>query len=89
MSTDVVDSINEFSNSSDSDIWQSYYNLLYFQRLSYNPWVGSVIGSILVGLSGIFPLLVIPIDGGASITKGGEFNCIFYFFIFLNFKNGF
>ncbi|XP_036399774.1 zinc transporter ZIP13 isoform X1 [Megalops cyprinoides] len=35
-------------------------------------WVCSLIGSIMVGLSGIFPLLVIPIEAGATLkTEAG------------------
>ncbi|KAK9501838.1 hypothetical protein O3M35_012492 [Rhynocoris fuscipes] len=72
----------DFSNTSDSDIW--FQNLILtvnpFSNLDYNPWLGSVIGSIIVGLSGIFPLLVIPIDGAANFTKKGQF---FFNFSFL------
>jgi len=38
----------------------------------YHPWLMSAIGSFVVGLSGIFPLLVIPIDEGANLKSGGE-----------------
>lgn len=34
------------------------------------PWIGSIIGSLLVGLSGIFPLLLIHVDGD-NLKKGG------------------
>ncbi|KAG9352690.1 hypothetical protein JZ751_021104 [Albula glossodonta] len=35
-------------------------------------WVCSLLGSIMVGLSGIFPLLVIPIEAGAALkTEAG------------------
>ncbi|KAJ8394929.1 hypothetical protein AAFF_G00040520 [Aldrovandia affinis] len=35
-------------------------------------WIYSLIGSIMVGLSGIFPLLVIPIEAGAALkTEAG------------------
>uniref|UniRef100_A0A170TVG7 Zinc transporter zip13-like protein n=1 Tax=Triatoma infestans TaxID=30076 RepID=A0A170TVG7_TRIIF len=62
----------DFSNTSDSEIWfrNLFQSVNSFSSLDYNPWVGSVIGSVIVGLSGIFPLLVIPIDGGVNITKG-------------------
>jgi len=32
----------------------------------------SIISTILVGLSGIFPLLVIPLEAGPSLKHGGE-----------------
>ena len=36
-------------------------------------WLYSLVGSIVVGLSGIFPLLVIPIEAGAALkTEGGK-----------------
>ncbi|XP_064423228.1 zinc transporter ZIP13 isoform X3 [Latimeria chalumnae] len=36
-------------------------------------WLCSLVGSMLVGLSGIFPLLIIPIEAGAALkSKGGE-----------------
>lgn len=35
-------------------------------------WLYALVGSIAVGLSGIFPLLVIPIEAGAALkTEGG------------------
>ncbi|XP_072374872.1 zinc transporter ZIP13-like isoform X1 [Scyliorhinus torazame] len=36
-------------------------------------WICSLIGSVIVGLSGIFPLLVIPIEAGAALkSKDGS-----------------
>jgi len=35
-------------------------------------WAYSVIASALVGLSGIFPLLVIPLETGEALRRGGE-----------------
>lgn len=32
----------------------------YFKSFEYTPWVFSILGSILIGLSGILPLIVIP-----------------------------
>lgn len=42
----------------------------FLPQMEYHPWVMSAIGSVLVGLSGILPLLVIPIDAGASMKNG-------------------
>lgn len=39
--------------------------------LDYMPWVWATIGSILVGLSGVLPLLVIPIDQTDNLRQGG------------------
>lgn len=35
-------------------------------------WLYSIFGAILVGLSGIFPLLVIPLEAGPALRHGGE-----------------
>lgn len=35
------------------------------------PWIWVTIGSILVGLSGVLPLLVIPIDQTDNLKQGG------------------
>lgn len=43
-------------------------------QMEYHPWILSAIGSVVVGLSGILPLLVIPIDAGASIKHGGGYH---------------
>lgn len=65
----------DMTNTSDSDVWflDLYSSVNSFSGPNYNPYIGSVLGSIIVGLSGIFPLLVIPIDGGASFNKGGKY----------------
>ncbi|XP_075229101.1 zinc transporter Zip99C [Lycorma delicatula] len=40
--------------------------------MDYNPLVWSLLGSVVVGLSGIFPLLVIPIEEGENLNKGAS-----------------
>ncbi|XP_011505595.1 PREDICTED: zinc transporter ZIP13 isoform X2 [Ceratosolen solmsi marchali] len=45
--------------------WQTFNN--YFE---YRPWLFSLLGSAMVGLSGVFPLLVIPIDEAADLKHG-------------------
>lgn len=44
-----------------------------FGTFHYYPWIFSLIGSMLVGLSGIFPLLVIPLEGGEALKFGSEY----------------
>lgn len=40
-------------------------------------WLYSLVGSVAVGLSGILPLLIIPIDAGAALkTEGGTLDQI-------------
>ncbi|XP_033218583.1 zinc transporter ZIP13 homolog isoform X2 [Belonocnema kinseyi] len=46
--------------------WNAAVN--YFE---YQPWVFSLLGSAMVGLSGILPLLIIPIDDGTNLKNGG------------------
>ena len=41
-------------------------------NFDYHPWVFAVIGSTLIGLSGVLPLLVIPIEEGANLKTGGK-----------------
>lgn len=48
--------------------------------LEYQPWFFSLVGSVMVGLTGVFPLLVIPADAGADIKNGGNNNCCFFLF---------
>lgn len=35
------------------------------------PWFSALLGSIFVGLAGVFPLLVIPIDDSKNLKHGG------------------
>ncbi|KAM7361239.1 zinc transporter Zip99C isoform 1-T4 [Cochliomyia hominivorax] len=34
----------------------------YFKAFEYTPWIFSLLGSVVIGLSGILPLLIIPTD---------------------------
>lgn len=34
----------------------------YFMGFEYTPWIFSLLGSVVIGLSGILPLLIIPTD---------------------------
>ena len=38
---------------------------------SKEAWIYSIVSSALVGLSGIFPLLVIPLESGEALKHGG------------------
>lgn len=44
----------------------------YFEEFEYTPWVFSLFGAALIGLSGILPLFVIPDLGTGDTSK--EFN---------------
>lgn len=54
-----------------------------FLSVQYQPVIMSVIGSIIVGLSGLFPLLVLPVDDTISLKTGREYMRLFILF----FKN--
>ena len=58
-----------------------HYMPAYFKDFQYTPWVFSLLGSALIGLSGILPLFIIPIDTG---TKDTQTNRKFNFIIYLN-----
>jgi hypothetical protein len=46
--------------------------ILLVTNFEYHPWIFSVIGSAVIGLSGVFPLFVIPIEEGANLKSGGK-----------------
>lgn len=39
-------------------------------RYHYKPWLWSILASVAIGLSGVLPILVIPIEAGASLKQG-------------------
>ncbi|XP_070284088.1 zinc transporter ZIP13 isoform X1 [Myotis yumanensis] len=51
-------------DTKESESWGA---LLSGERL--DTWICSLLGSLLVGLSGVFPLLVIPLEMGASLRS--------------------
>lgn len=66
-----------------NEIWESWNNVTdYFE---YQPWIFSLLGSAMVGLSGVFPLFIIPIDEGADLKHGRAY--LFFIFLFYNLKN--
>ena len=42
------------------------------EHLNYTPWLFSLLGSTVIGLTGIFPLLIVPIQEGADLKTGGN-----------------
>jgi hypothetical protein len=40
---------------------------------TYHPWILSVAGAIVVGLSGIVPFIIIPLDATDSWTSGSKY----------------
>lgn len=53
-------------DNKESESWGA---LLSGERL--DTWICSLLGSLLVGLSGVFPLLVIPLEMGATLRSEG------------------
>ncbi|KYQ52031.1 hypothetical protein ALC60_08645 [Trachymyrmex zeteki] len=51
-----------------TDEWLPWYEIVEY--LSYNPWIFSLLGSTMVGLTGIFPLWLIPIQDGVDLKTG-------------------
>lgn len=43
-----------------------------FSEERLDAWVCSLIGSIVVGLSGVLPLLIIPLETGAALKSEGR-----------------
>lgn len=52
------------------DLWIPVISLI--PNFDNHPWLFSVIGSAVIGLSGVLPLLVIPIEEGANLKSGGK-----------------
>lgn len=53
------------------------YLYSFVDELDEHPWLFASLASVLVGLSGILPLLVIPLDSTATFENGREYQ--FYF----------
>lgn len=54
-------------DNKESESWGA---LLSGERL--DTWICSLLGSLMVGLSGVFPLLVIPLEMGTMLRSEGE-----------------
>lgn len=48
------------------------YLFTLMDELDEHPWLFAALASVLVGLSGILPLLIIPIDESATFKDGGK-----------------
>ncbi|KAL1449930.1 hypothetical protein WDU94_002399 [Cyamophila willieti] len=65
MASSMID-LNSLENSTSNlnyffnNIMTSDLNPL--NKMEYEPWIFAVIGSLLIGLSGVFPILILPID---------------------------
>lgn len=67
--------VNSFFWDSYDKLWNSYGGINLSSAIilmDYHPWIMSVVGSVLVGLSGILPLLIIPLDETATLKTGSK-----------------
>lgn len=67
---------NTRTTSADSNVAHNFEetsDIMEDERGRYEVWIYSICGSIAVGLSGIFPLLIIPIESGPALKHGGKF----------------
>lgn len=44
----------------------------FISEIPYKPWVFSLLGSVLIGLSGILPLLFIPVQTEEEKSRGSN-----------------
>lgn len=49
------------------------YLVNFMDELDEHPWLFAALASLLVGLSGILPLLIIPIDETANFKDGCKY----------------
>lgn len=71
-----------FSNYLIADeTWQYIYTEVAsaiptcLSEMQYKPWVFSMLGSVLIGLSGILPLLFIPVQTEEEKSRGSNRKC--------------
>ncbi|CAG9865102.1 unnamed protein product [Phyllotreta striolata] len=68
------------TDTNNTDFDDSYKELVrdlvpdWVCALEYVPWCWAIFGSILVGLSGVLPLLVIPLDQSDNLKQGDGAN---------------
>lgn len=60
-----------------NEVFESYIPE-YIKSMEYTPWVFSLLGSAMIGLAGILPLVIIPTE---SVTKGDKMDDREYLFI--------
>lgn len=60
------------------ETWQFIYSEVtsampgFLADMQYKPWVFSILGSVLIGLSGILPLLFIPVQTEEEKSRGSN-----------------
>lgn len=71
----VIDRKKKTMSSAVDSVLAGYvpeYLFTLMDELDEHPWLFAALASVLVGLSGILPLLIIPIDESATFKDGGK-----------------
>lgn len=68
MQQNCTDSAGFLYEMITEEIWTPWVAAVEY--FDYTPWLFSLLGSTMIGLTGIFPLLIIPIDEGADLKTG-------------------
>lgn len=67
--------MNVTSQTMDQTLIRLYFDLIeplvpaFIKSAEYEPWVFSLMGSALIGLAGILPLIIIPVDTATNNKK--------------------
>ncbi|XP_033176858.1 zinc transporter ZIP13 homolog isoform X2 [Bombus impatiens] len=56
------------------EMWTPWKAMVEY--FDYTPWLFALLGSTLIGLTGIFPLFIIPIEEGANLRTGDSANTL-------------
>ena len=48
---------------------EDIYQTAEFIQPTYLSWIGAVLGTVMVGLSGLVPMLIIPLDAGQNLRS--------------------
>ncbi|CAL1526264.1 unnamed protein product [Lymnaea stagnalis] len=68
--TDVAKMLEQGILQQDDAGGGTIHEIVDTSRNTYEIWIFSILAAILVGLSGIFPLLVIPLESGQALKHG-------------------
>lgn len=69
-----ADAVEEDGSAMDNSSLKWYEDLLQngMTDKCYQTWILSILASCVVGLSGIVPLIFVPIDCGAKLNQQGK-----------------
>ncbi|CAK9805989.1 Zinc transporter ZIP13 [Anthophora quadrimaculata] len=64
-----TESSGYFYDTIVEDMWAPW-GVAMMEYFEHSPWLFSLLGSTMIGLTGIFPLLIIPIEEGVDLKNG-------------------